>query len=478
MERALALGFAADPTRVDLRDDLVVSYVVRGVLTQAAATLERALEASSDASLRWRLSELYQGAGNLDAALRAIDFVPASRSEKAELGHRRFLVLDAAGRTEDALLELEAAYHIDNRYGTELLEAIQRTALAASSERWSLAAADLFARHGEPARARQTVEGWLEANPTSRPALRHLAKLAAKERDFSTAIDAYKKLSRTETGEARKSAALELAKVCAAAGRAEDALADLETALADAPTDAELCDSVRKLYGLAGARRKQARMVVDQAARTTPSTARAALLLEATELFIGERAWGEALDAAEQARTLDPASAKAALLASRIFVSRGEGAKAIETLAKFASAQKGRKSKDLAQVFGALADLYLANDELIDALEALSQAHRLDKSDTEIAYLLGLVALDLDQVDMASAALRAFVATRKHVVKSTPTDEPTRVSRAYFHLAVIEHARGDEGAARRMVSRAMEESPNNGDARRLMDELRPSSLGN
>ena len=235
------------------------------------------------------MSEVYEKAGDTDAALRALDFVPASRPDKAKLGHRRFLVLEAAGRTEEALIELEAAYHIESRHGTELLAAIQRTALGVSSERWALLAADLFVRYGEPAKAHQTLEGWRDANPTSRQALRRLAKLATKEHDFSTAIDAYRRLSRAETGEARKSAALELAKVCDAAGRAGDALADLEAALADAPKDVELGDSVRKLYGLAGARRKQAGMVLDQAARTTESCARAALLLEVTELFIEER---------------------------------------------------------------------------------------------------------------------------------------------------------------------------------------------
>src|SRR5439155_18937656 len=174
------------------------------------------------------------------------------------------------------------------------------------------------------------------------PALRRLAKLAAKEQDFSAAIDAYQKLSRVETGDARKSVELELAKMYEAAG--------------------------------------------------------------------------------------------------------GGGA---ETL--------------LDQ-----AEMYLAEDELVDAFDVLAQAHRLDKSDTRVSFLLGLVALDLDRVDTASAALRAFVATRGDVVKSMRADEPTPVSRAYFHLAVIEQARGDDGAARRMVSRAMEESPNNRDARRLI----------
>jgi tetratricopeptide (TPR) repeat protein len=325
-ERTLVRGFAADPARPDLRDDLVDLYVSRGAFAQAAAALERALLASSDASLRWRLSELHEKTGDREAALRALDFVPSSRQDKAQLGRRRFVLLEAAGRTEEALIELEAAYHVDTRHGTELLAAIERTALADSSERWALLAADLSVRYGEPEKARRTLERWLEKNPKSRAAMNRLAKLG---------------------------------------------------------------------------------------------------------------------DAAGGAKLRTPASAP------------GKPTQALFEEAK----------------------THLADDELVGAFDALSQAHRLDKSDGQVSFLLGLVALDLDKVEVASAALRAFVLTRPNVEHSAAADEPGPVSRAYFHLAAIEHARGNDDAARRMASRAMEESPNNRDARRLMVELRPSPMG-
>ena len=165
MERAVALGFAADPTRAELRDQLIDLYVARGALTEATHALERALEATSDASLRWRLSEVHQKAGNIDAALRALDFAVDSRAEKAQLGRKRFLLLEAAGRTEEALAELESAYHADARLGPELLAALQRTKLPSTSERWALLSADLLVRYGEPAKAHRTLASWLEANP-------------------------------------------------------------------------------------------------------------------------------------------------------------------------------------------------------------------------------------------------------------------------------------------------------------------------
>ncbi|HEX9295553.1 MAG TPA: tetratricopeptide repeat protein [Polyangiaceae bacterium] len=475
MERALALGFAADPSHAELRDELVGLYVSRGEWARGAATLERALQASTeDTSLRWRLSELYQKAGDTEAALRAIDFVPPSRSDKAQLGRRRFIVLEAAGRYEEALSELEAAYHIESRHGAELLAAINRTNMRLASERWAVLAADLFVRHGDAAKAHETLQEWLARSPDSRPALRRLGKLAAKEHDLGTAIDAYRRLAQLESGEARKSAALELAKLCDAAGRPGDALTDLEGALQDAPKNPELRDRVRKLYAQAGARLKEARMLLEQSALQSDSAARVELLLEAAELLTKENAWAEALAALEQARSIDPERAKAVLLLARVLAAQGERTRAIETLTKFAATQSARKSKHLDQVYREVAEMHLAQDELIEAFDSLSQAHRLNKGDGQVAFLLGLVAIDLDQLEVAGAALRSFVATRGHVVDSGMADEPTPVSRAYFHLAFIEHVRGDEGAARRMASRALEESRNNRDAQQLLEQLRPS----
>jgi tetratricopeptide (TPR) repeat protein len=326
-ERVIELGFEADPSQPDLRDQLIDSYTARGSFDRAAAALERAMTASPDPALRWRLAELHEKAGDPEAALRVLDFTPSSRQEKAELAHRKFLLLRAAGRTEEALAELEAAYHVDARHGTELLAAIEGTTLAASSERWALLVADLSVRYGDPAKARRTLAGWLEANPTSGPALRRLAKIASND---------------------------------GAVGHGK--------------------------------------------ASPPPRHPPTQKLLEQAKLHLG-------------------------------------------------------------------------NDDLVDAFDTLCRAHRADKSDGQVSFLLGLVALDLDRLDVASDALRAFVAMRTHVRDAATADEPSTVSRAYFHLAVIEHERGDDGAARRMASRAVEESSNNRDARRLMRELGAAPMG-
>ncbi len=212
-------------------------------------------------------------------------------------------------------------------------------------------------------------------------------------------------------------------------------------------------------------------MLLAQAARQSES---APLFLDAAELLIQESAFDEALAAIAQARSIDPEGTRAVLLFAQILLARGEREKAIEELTKFTAARGPRKSQNLEHVYREMAKMHLANDDLVEAFEALSRAHRINSADPEVAFLLGLVAIDLDQLDAAGPALRAFIATKGHVLKVEGVDQPTPISRAYFHLAFIEHVRGNDTAARRMASRSVEESSHNRDAQRLLDELSAS----
>jgi hypothetical protein len=102
------------------------------------------------------------------------------------------------------------------------------------------------------------------------------------------------------------------------------------------------------------------------------------------------------------------------LLSAQVLVSRGERTKAIETLATFAAAGTGEKSKDLARVFGEMAEMYLADDELVDAMDALRRPIGSTRAMPRWPPPWPGRARPRP-VDVASAALRAFVATRNHV---------------------------------------------------------------
>jgi len=146
----------------------------------------------------------------------------------------------------------------------------------------------------------------------------------------------------------------------------------------------------------------------------------------------------------------------------------GRGDEAVAYLRGYLAPESRKRAKPLARVFRQLANLHLSRDELMEALEPLGQAYQLDKSDTESAFLLGLLSYDLDQFETSATMLRAFVAVKD----TTPDAErPRQLSRAYTLLACIEHAKGQRTVARRMASRAVEADGDNQAARRLLNEL-------
>src|SRR5205814_1285950 len=153
------LGVAADPTHAGFRDGLVDLYIRRDEWDSAASALQHAMAASPwDLALRWRLSEAQLKRGDFDAALAVLDISPAVRLDRAELARGRAVVLEAAGRNEEAASELEAAYRIDARHGAALLALLERTNLSMSSEQRVMSTAELLVKQGAGGRAVQVLD--------------------------------------------------------------------------------------------------------------------------------------------------------------------------------------------------------------------------------------------------------------------------------------------------------------------------------
>jgi hypothetical protein len=116
-----------------------------------------------------------------------------------------------------------------------------------------------------------------------------------------------------------------------------------------------------------------------------------------------------------------------------------------------------------------IAHAHLAGDELFEAFDALKAGFNLDRKNVELALLLGLVALDLDDDKTAERGLLAVI--------SLPATDPgvsaeTRAT-AFYHLGALAHLKGDVARARRMLGKATGENPNHEAARALLDALAP-----
>ncbi|MFZ5895984.1 MAG: tetratricopeptide repeat protein [Myxococcota bacterium] len=468
VERALNRGFVLAPGDSSISNALVAELIARGSHLRAVEVLERALEHSGrDASLHLRLAEALQKSGDSERALLALDAAAAAGANDAAVRRERAGILEGLGRADEALSELEAALQSEGGSSEELLAAIERTRVFETSERWALRASDISAEAGQRQRARALIEPWLNRHADSVPLLSRLAKLATAERDFDAAIEAYKKLCKLEQGTARRTAALGLARVAESAGRPEVAVAEVESALADGLDSVELRRELGRLYARTGDRLKQARMLLEEA-RSAKASAQADLFAKAADLFAAEHASDEALAALGELKKLDPERIETQLLTANVLAAAGRHSEAHAGLAQFLAATEKRHTKLHAKLYLRLAELSLAQDAWVEAMEPLSRGHQLDKGDPEIAFTLGLLAADLDEVDTALAALRVFV-----TLKDKATDMPTRrqLSRACLQLAELELGKGQKTVARRMATRATEADPQNKDAQRLLSEL-------
>ena len=178
----------------------------------------------------------------------------------------------------------------------------------------------------------------------------------------------------------------------------------------------------------------------------------------------------EALAALTELRKLDPERIDVVLLTASTLAASGRNEEGREILTALLASTERKRSKAHAKVYQRLAELMLAEDELLEALEALNQAHQLDKNDAEIALLLGLLAADLDQSETAFNALRAYVSLKE---KSIDLASRRQLSRAYLQLGELELVKGQRTVARRMLTRAVETDPENKNAHRFLAELGP-----
>jgi hypothetical protein len=97
-----------------------------------------------------------------------------------------------------------------------------------------------------------------------------------------------------------------------------------------------------------------------------------------------------------------------------------------------------------------MAKAYLADDDLLEALEVLKAGFAADWRTGEIAMLLGLVALDLDDDKTAE---RALIAVTTMPARKDSGDASAKAL-AFEHLSSIAQARGDVAKAKLLATKA------------------------
>ena len=257
-----------------------------------------------------------------------------------------------------------------------------------------------------------------------------LAGLAAARADWDGAIEGYRKvLSVTRDPGTYARFASELADACEKAGRPEDAREALERALAEFPESAPLTQRLARICEKNGDFARLARL-------------------------------------ADTLRAKNPENLEAVLLWALALRGLSRAGEALAGLTAAIERCRGKRSPLLARLLLEAARAHLAVDELVEAFEQLKAAYGMDAKNAEIAMLLALVAVDLDDERTAERALFTVTAAAAR----TDADRHSQAT-AFYHLATMAHAKGDGAKARRLAGKALSLEPGLPAAQALLERL-------
>jgi tetratricopeptide (TPR) repeat protein len=345
------------------------------------------------------------------------------------------------------------------------LQSLVATASPPESEALALRLTDLLEAQGQGEAARSQLRQLLEATPDNVEALSRLARLAEKDDNSDDAVLAYRGLLKQREGGDLVETAFSLIDACERAERLGEILDDLEHVLSELPEHEKLRERIRAVYEKSGETRRLTQLLVEDAGRREKPQTKALLLAQAARLVIDD-------DPEQAARLLEDAerahsTLESGLLLARLRAVRGQREEAVAELSRLAQPDESRKPAARVAAYLELADLHLSADELAEAHLALAEAHRLERRNGEVALLLGMLSLDLDDEKLAARALRSVTAMKS----STSTTQGVKKedkSKAYFLLGILARKNGDTSGARRMVQKAVGEDPKNQDAHALL----------
>lgn len=471
----LAAAFEKAPGDEPLRRRLVEAYAQTYDVEAAAEVLSRAVEARpKDAELLFEAVDAWVAAGQAERALALLDKRLAERPADAVLHFKRAELLRALDRDDQALAALERAHDESGAYGDELvraLEVLSQKKGRPESDVLILRLADLLEKGGQDGAARQQLRTLLLDSPDNADALSRLARLAEKQDDPDDAIHAYRGLLRLEQGDGLVRVAFKAIDVAEKHGRLSDVLDDMERVRERLPDHERLRDRIRAVYEKCGETKRLADVLADDAARSDAPETKALLLAQAARLIIDDDP-ARAEQYLEQAEREHPSFDSGVLLA-RLRALRGQRDEAIAELEQLALSADVRKPAVRVAAFWELAQLYLREDQICEAFDALLQAQKLERRNGEVALTLGMLALDLDDEKTAGRALRSVTAMKDRTGASLAAQgaRPSERSKAYFLLGNMARKKGDTSAARRLAHKAVVEDPDNHDAQLLLEVL-------
>jgi tetratricopeptide (TPR) repeat protein len=504
-ERALELGLRAYPQSRKIENKLLEAYRERGdtrKLAELHDVVGAGLEGEERAERLAEAARLYQEAGDPGAAARAL--LASGRTDEAtirkvaallasagdvgaadrELGLaiertadaglraalfvQRSQVRAAAGDGAGALADAEQAFALDAaRHGgalaARLRDAADAEVDAVAARAYRLRAAEIASASGDVALARDVLTRALAADARDTDALRALARLESAAGDPHAAAAALASLVAVEEPAMLPETALWLADVAASADPAM-AREGLEKARSAFPEDTRLAARLLEVYEKTDAHRELALLRIEMARAAEDVGARFEALVKAGAALLGPANDPTlALQVLGEAFELRPSDLECGSLLAEAYFRTGAQADAVNLLQSLVAAQRGRRSRELAQVYEKLAHIERARGDQQSEMTYLSSALDMDVQNGVVAAALADVSLRLGQIDVATKALRAVTMLK------VPGPLPKAV--AYQKLGEIAWQQGDPKRAALLLKRAVDEDPQLDEARAILHRL-------
>jgi golgin subfamily B member 1 len=477
-ERVARLREAASIRTRELGDFRGAAEALR-LARAAAETLDDGARAIEAALLREHVAVLLE-AGDPAAAVSqlsdAIDRLAADSPRRAELLAERAGLRsangDADGDSPAGLDDLEAAFAIDRathaialagRLGRACAEAL-RSGDAPAVRLFRLRCAQVLPFADDADGARAILVELLQQDAKDVAALRALASLEAGRERWDAASAALKRLVGLEEAEGTVDTALRLADACERAGRPADARGALERARIVAPLDRAVRQRLGHLYEEMGAWRELAELVLEDARASSDVADRFPLLLRAGSLMLERASDPRAgIDALEEARALRPTDPECVALLADAYTLSGRPEDAAALLEPVLAPHKGRRVRELAPLYWRSARVARYAGNSADEVRALFQALECDTQNGTVCADVALRAIDLEQLELASRALRAITLLK--------TPGPMSKAVAYQHMGEIARKQGDSKRALMLLNRALAEDPSLDGARAIVEAI-------
>jgi tetratricopeptide (TPR) repeat protein len=440
----------------------------RGGLIRA---VRRRLDADpDDRALLQRLVGMYKETGAIGKALRLLDGAIDRAAGDPDLLCLRAVVREHAGDDEGAasdVLRIGRASAHGMESVIDLLRRIVDRGRTSTVDDCAIALVDILRRANRLEQAEEQLDRLLQRSPFHQGALERLAALSAAKGAWDRAAGAYERLlpvivgsDATVDSERLSRIALAMADAHARAGHAGAARNSLEGVLRRLPDSVELAKRLERVCEVTGDHERLSELLAVRAERSRDVGEKSALFLRAAGLVIQDgRGAARAVPLIERARSVEPQSLEAALAWARARRDLGRPGDALAALEDVVARNGSKRDPRLGEVHLEIAKLYLAQDDLAEAFDALKAGFAIQGHPSELGVLLGLVAIDLGDDKTAERALMAVALAAPAKSHSSAGSSPTDRITAFYHLALMACGRGEEAKARRWVAQALTLDP-------------------